>query len=251
VAFSADPSFMPTGDTPRSFLVSLAAVALCMALLAWCAVAPESLHQACREDGWFEAGSVLAFCGAAAALVAASRVRRAGERRRAVRGWLLLLALLCLVFAGEELSWGQRLFGFETPECVRAVNEQDELNLHNLKGLHRVKYSLLVGAIAALMVATIVGRAVPRLRHWVGRRGIPLLAFGDLVWFAAALLFLRHVANWLDLVVRNDAQEIGEFFFALGLLAFAVRAWVLPRSVEVGGPEPERGEDGGSAGLAR
>ncbi len=245
---------MPTGDTPRSLLLSLAAVAAGMALFVWCARAPDAVHSACREDGWFEYGSALAFAGAAIALVAASRVRRGGERRGAMRSWFLFAALTCVVFAGEELSWGQRLLGFETPAPLRELNEQDELSLHNLHGVQRLKYSLLVGAIAALIVATVIGRTVPRLRHWVGRRGIPLLAFGDLVWFATALLFLRHVANWLDLVVRNDAQEIGEFLFALGLLAFAIRAWIAPRTMDLaagtaGASAAEPSE--GGAGSAR
>ena len=44
----------------------------------------------------------------------------------------LVLALLFFFGAGEEISWGQRIFGFKTPEPLAQVNKQDELNLHNL-----------------------------------------------------------------------------------------------------------------------
>ncbi len=42
------------------------------------------------------------------------------------------LALVFLFGAGEEISWGQRILGFETPEPLSQVNRQEEFNLHNL-----------------------------------------------------------------------------------------------------------------------
>lgn len=45
----------------------------------------------------------------------------------------LLLGLLFFFIAGEEISWGQRIFGIETPEAIESSNIQKEMNLHNLK----------------------------------------------------------------------------------------------------------------------
>lgn len=45
------------------------------------------------------------------------------------------LGLLFLVACGEELSWGQHVLGFETPEGLRGANVQAEVNLHNLSWL--------------------------------------------------------------------------------------------------------------------
>ncbi len=44
----------------------------------------------------------------------------------------LLLSLLLFVGAGEEISWGQRILGFQTPPSIKAMNVQNEFNLHNL-----------------------------------------------------------------------------------------------------------------------
>jgi hypothetical protein len=64
---------------------------------------------------------------------AAGRVALARSRRGEP-----LLALAYAVFAvgaffvaGEEISWGQRLFGIATPEIVSEHNVQHELTLHN------------------------------------------------------------------------------------------------------------------------
>jgi hypothetical protein len=43
----------------------------------------------------------------------------------------LLAALSCLYIAGEEMSWGQHIFQWNTPEYWATVNRQEETNLHN------------------------------------------------------------------------------------------------------------------------
>ena len=48
------------------------------------------------------------------------------------RIFFLLLALLFVFLCGEEISWGQRILGFDTPENIKERNMQDEFNLHNL-----------------------------------------------------------------------------------------------------------------------
>lgn len=52
------------------------------------------------------------------------------------RIFFLLLGLLFFVLLGEEISWGQRIFGFETPEGIKEKNVQDEFNFHNLELFH-------------------------------------------------------------------------------------------------------------------
>lgn len=46
--------------------------------------------------------------------------------------FLLLLGILMFFGACEEISWGQRVFGIATPENIRQINVQRELNIHNL-----------------------------------------------------------------------------------------------------------------------
>lgn len=48
------------------------------------------------------------------------------------KGLLFLLFMFSFVFGMEEISWGQRLFEWETSSSWKVVNYQDETNLHNL-----------------------------------------------------------------------------------------------------------------------
>ncbi len=82
---------------------------------------------ATEEDGPVEWASALFWLGAS--VVAFCCVRR--------RGWRCELATLafaigCFVLFGEEISWGQRVFGIQTPQALRDANFQQEINLHNL-----------------------------------------------------------------------------------------------------------------------
>jgi len=38
--------------------------------------------------------------------------------------------LLCFL---EEISWGQRIFNMDTPQSLKNINVQKEINIHNLK----------------------------------------------------------------------------------------------------------------------
>jgi hypothetical protein len=46
--------------------------------------------------------------------------------------FFLFFALAFFFAAGEEISWGQRIFNFDTPSFIEANNDQEEFNIHNL-----------------------------------------------------------------------------------------------------------------------
>ena len=57
------------------------------------------------------------------------------EKQYANKLLLIIVSFCAVVFfmaAGEEISWGQRLFDIPTPEYLKQVNDQNELNLHNI-----------------------------------------------------------------------------------------------------------------------
>jgi hypothetical protein len=87
-----------------------------------------------REDGPVENLQVLLLFAAAVVAVAAAR-RFAGAGLRLLAALWLVLAAGLFIVAMEEISWGQRLLGIETPESIAAINVQGELTLHNLEPL--------------------------------------------------------------------------------------------------------------------
>jgi hypothetical protein len=71
----------------------------------------------------------------------------------------LIAALGCLYIAGEETSWGQQFFHWNTPEYWAAINRQDETNLHNAypisEGLPRsiLEIGIIIGGLGVPLAA--------------------------------------------------------------------------------------------------
>jgi hypothetical protein len=96
--------------------------------------------------------------------VVARRLWRDGLRVQAVA-----YALLCVgsvLAAGEEISWGQRLLGIDTPDSVRDANLQEELNVHNLGAVYPVYVAVMLfvglyGSVGSWLVYRRLGRVNP------------------------------------------------------------------------------------------
>ncbi len=60
-----------------------------------------------------------------------------------------IIAIIFGIFiAGEEISWGQRIFNIETPENYKKINVQDETTIHNLEDTGNIfRYSTLIAGI--------------------------------------------------------------------------------------------------------
>jgi len=141
-----------------------------------------------REDAWLEWATFFAFAAAGAVFLRHARAT-GGLARLAGVG----LGLFCLFVAGEEVSWGQRLFAFEPPELFLAENYQQELNLHNLLkdkslGVLALDSRVLVALVALLY--GVLGAALPWLPR-VGERLRPLCPTPALSPFFAGVAWLE------------------------------------------------------------
>ena len=86
-----------------------------------------------REDGLVENIGTLGFFAASVCFfIAFWQARKQPDRYSLLKQLAFLgLAGLFFVIVGEEISWGQRIFDFATPEGLREINTQDEFNFHN------------------------------------------------------------------------------------------------------------------------
>ena len=89
---------------------------------------PWTFHALTREDDWVENLTVVWFLLAGLLLLVTALVERSFFRR-----CVYILGGVAMVFAaGEEISWGQRIFGFATPDFLMHLNYQKEFNVHNI-----------------------------------------------------------------------------------------------------------------------
>ncbi len=135
------------------------------------------------EDSWVENSTALLF-GLTAALLAAAAA--AGES--APGRWLCIGGALLFAFvAGEEISWGQRLFGFETPDALRAINTQNEFNIHNIGFSVRFPTGVI-----PMMTLCIAASAAFFARTPARAMGVPLPSLLLVFCFLVAYAWRRH-----------------------------------------------------------
>jgi len=86
-----------------------------------------------REDGIFEwATFYLLIVSAIFFFVAAYLSFRNNSVGGKYHWWYLFFSFSALLIAGEEISWGQRLFNWHAPVWLSEINLQNETNVHNL-----------------------------------------------------------------------------------------------------------------------
>lgn len=85
-----------------------------------------------REDGWVEYLTTLFLI--LGAIILGINAVKAVKKRNTKQILFFTFAMLVFIFgAGEEVSWGQRIFGVETGDYFLEKNYQGETNLHNLE----------------------------------------------------------------------------------------------------------------------
>jgi len=155
------------------------------------------------------------------------------------------VALLFFFGAGEEISWGQRIFGFKTPEALAQVNKQDELNLHNLAIMENSKFftadrmfdvfwflfGVLIPAIALLVPSfrRFAGKFIP-IVYW----GIGLLFLYNYLWAKAVKLIYKTSYTFDKLSLIQATQEIKESNYAIIFILVGLFAiWDLNSSKDI------------------
>lgn len=196
------------------------------------------------EDGLYEWATFVAYaCAVPVAGILAWRWLRQGLRLRGLA--YLALTLGFIFIAGEEISWGQRIFDFAGPEALVEHNQQSEANLHNLLGR-----LALEGAYIAIGLWGIgVGRAVASRVGWL--RPAYVYAPGrELFWWflpvCAYYIYADYVGPLLarafpgrEIVASGPAniQEPMEFILGVGFLLFVLLVW---RRTHSGDPSEAR-----------
>ncbi|PWJ44973.1 hypothetical protein [Sediminitomix flava] len=97
--------------------------------------------------------------------------------------WLVMQVLMASFFlfiAGEEMSWGQRIWNVETNEFFQQYNLQGETNLHNMK-VGDVKINTLIFGklitvvlIIHLCITPFLYRKKEGFRNLVNKWGVPI-----------------------------------------------------------------------------
>jgi len=85
-----------------------------------------------QEDYLVEYGSALFWLLAAVIVLIQSLILLFNKPNKYQLVINMVLIIFFIICAGEEISWGQRIFKFPTPEFLKVINVQNETTLHNI-----------------------------------------------------------------------------------------------------------------------
>ena len=133
-----------------------------------------------------------------------------------------VLGLMLFVAAGEEISWGQRILGIESPDYFKENNTQQETNFHNLVlgGVRVNRWVFSFGLTAVLSAYLIILPLLYRRKRWAQRFvrfwGVPLARPYQTI--AAVLLFVT--TQLLPHEKKAELLECGIAFLLFLVIAF-------------------------------
>ncbi len=133
------------------------------------------------------------------------------------------LGLLLFVIAGEEISWGQRIFNIPISENLSTTNTQQELNIHNNIYLFPfVYYGYFVANLYGLLSWIVYCYLNKRLRK-LSRLWLSILTtrWYYVLFFLPNLIYVSLRFIYGNVVI-DQWEEISEIYLALGILATVV-----------------------------
>lgn len=152
------------------------------------------------EDGYAE--YLTAFFLLGLAVISLNKGLRLSANK--VRYSYFFIAFLFFFGFGEEISWGQRLIGYGTPEPLEEVNAQDEFNLHNLKinglNINRIIFGtiLYTGVLFYFLVVPHLYKRKKSFQNLVKNLHLPVPHWTDgvLYFLLFAVLHIPNYRSW-------------------------------------------------------
>ena len=201
---------------------------------------PQPYSAVMQEDRLVEWMSVFVFTAAGIiALANAIRSRRVFDA---------LVGAFLLFVAGEEMSWGQRLFGVMPPALFLEHNTQQEMNVHNFADLFGSPKRPFMLVLAGYGVALPVVWSFSKGRALLARIGATPPPRDIAAWFVIAIVLLiwypfRFTGEWTELLagsaflVATGASSLTLAALAPAGLAFA---WAMTTFSARGSGDPAR-----------
>ncbi len=164
---------------------------------------PDLYYLSVQEDEYLEWSSFWAFL-----LASGAYLRSATGHRLATHPfpWFLFgVALFCFFVAMEEISWGQRLFGYRAPAYFLEHNFQQELNIHNVveTGYRKLALKVVIVGYGIVLPLAVQFRF---LKRWFERLDIVAPNIALLPAFAGTFLVYslypwKHSGEWVELML--------------------------------------------------
>ncbi|MCZ6594988.1 MAG: hypothetical protein O6943_08745 [Bacteroidetes bacterium] len=163
-----------------------------------------------QEDGFYETATVIWFLGTAIIFFYLFFKDTTGNNffrlKLKKNVFFLLLGMLFVFGAGEEINWGQRILNLQTPESLKEKNLQGQINIHNLSIFHGTNEHgerktglaklLTAGRLFSIFwllwcfIIPILNKVNSKIAKWLRNLNMPIVA----IWIGV-LFVLNHLIS--------------------------------------------------------
>ena len=213
-------------------------LALFAGIIIWMILDVETVSLRSEEDDVIESITGILFLVSAIGFFVVMAKSEFLKQRGTKSAYFMTLAwaLLMVVFAGEEISWGQRIFLFETPEILMEINKQQEFNIHNIEiwesflgGQYRYLSIMMfmTGLIIPLFAKTRFGSQICQ------KFAFPVAPLRYVILFVGAYIFGKYF-HWFPIESPTGmttgfiAREVREFVMGVAMACFALHGAFRP-----------------------
>ncbi|PCH78450.1 MAG: hypothetical protein COB98_00600 [Flavobacteriaceae bacterium] len=140
------------------------------------------------EDGLAESATAVVLF--AISVLTSIRLFKLWSSKKGLWKFGMIVLILVFVFgAGEEISWGQRIFNVESSEYFLENNDQGETNFHNMvvngKKVNKIVFSQILTLILViyLLILPILYRKSEWVRNFVNQFSVPVATWSQVIAF--------------------------------------------------------------------
>ncbi len=161
------------------------------------------------EDGFVEWLTVIALLSGAVVMFKRAINLKATKSKLFIM-CLVGMGLVFLFGAGEEISWGQRIFGIKSPEFFMNHNSQYETNFHNLmfqgKSINRIIFGTGLGIMVAIymLLMPYLFERKENIKNLINKFAIPVPKWSH-------VLFALFIFGLVSLTPSGKKGELREF----------------------------------------
>ena len=169
-----------------------------------------------QEDGLIEYASAFTFLGCSVISIVLAFKLKDIPNRFTVHIAFAILFFMCF---GEELSWGQRILGFEVSDNIKQINVQGEFNIHNMFG-YLADELFILGVLTYGFIMPTLTRYHFFWRHLFDKLGLPIATTGLSIGFLIVSLIWHNwaIGHFIPSHTGIRAAEIREFLSAICFL---------------------------------
>ncbi len=173
------------------------------------------------EDGYVEGGSAI-FLFISSMLLLYRFFKLFKHKDLFWKIGILAMAIVFFFGAGEEISWGQRIFNIESSEYFLENNAQGETNLHNMvvdgTKINKLIFSQLLTVVLViyLIITPFLFRKYEWVKNLANKFAVPIVQWHHTISFLAVTALLVFISS-------NRKWEIYELAFSVIFLLIFIK----------------------------